>query len=335
MNKNRKVLVTGADGFIGSHLTEMLVRKGYEVNAFCLYNSFGLKGWLDFVAPEIKNNINYIFGDIRNYDSISKAVKSNNFVFHLAALIGIPYSYTSPSSYVDTNIKGTLNVLEACRKFDIEKLIHTSTSETYGSAQYVPINEEHPLVAQSPYAATKIAADQLALSFFKSFNTPVSILRPFNTYGPRQSCRAVIPSIILQILEKKEFISLGSLMPTRDFNYVSDTCEAFEKICISNKTTGQILNAASEYEISIADTVKEISKIMNSKISIISDQKRLRPDKSEVNRLFGDSSRLQELSNWKPKYKGLDGFREGIKKTIDWFINNRNNTLYSDNNFSL
>lgn len=333
MNKNFKVLITGADGFIGSHLTEMLVRKGYEVSAFCLYNSFGTKGWLDFIDPTIKENINFIFGDVRNYDSISKAIKNNEFVFHLAALIGIPYSYNSPSSYVDTNICGTLNVLEACRKYNISKIIHTSTSETYGSAQFVPISEKHPMVAQSPYAASKIGADQLALSFNKSFNTPVSILRPFNTYGPRQSCRAVIPSIIIQILKNKKKISLGSLTPTRDFNFISDTCNAFEEICFSEKTTGKILNAASEYEISIGDTVKLIAQIMKSDIEIISDEIRLRPENSEVNRLFGDSSELQRLTNWYPKYKGKDGFKSGLEKTIEWFSENKNNILYGAENF--
>ena len=333
MNKNFKVLITGADGFIGSHLTEMLVRKGYEVSAFCLYNSFGTKGWLDFIDPIVKENINFIFGDVRNFDSISKAIKNNEFVFHLAALIGIPYSYNSPSSYIDTNINGTLNVLEACRKYNIKKLVHTSTSETYGSAQFVPISEKHPLVAQSPYAASKIGADQLALSFYKSFSIPVSILRPFNTYGPRQSCRAVIPSIILQILNNNKKISLGSLFPTRDFNFISDTCEAFEEICLSEKTTGKILNSASEYEISIGDTAELIAQIMNSNIEIISEDIRLRPENSEVNRLFGDSSQLQRLTNWYPKYKGKHGFQRGLEETIEWFSNNKNNILYGDKNF--
>ena len=332
---NVKILITGADGFIGSHLTEMLVRKGYKVSAFCLYNSFGMKGWLDYINPDILKNVNVILGDVRNFDSISNAIKTNEKVFHLAALIGIPYSYNSPSSYIDTNIIGTLNVLDSCKKYEVEKLIHTSTSETYGTAQYVPINEEHPLSAQSPYAASKIGADQLALSFYTSFNTPVSIIRPFNTYGPRQSCRAVIPSIILQILEGKKVISLGSLTPTRDFNFVTDTCEAFEAIAFSDKTNGQIFNAASEFEISIGNTVKLISKIMKHELEIKTEEKRIRPINSEVNRLFGDSSKLQKITNWYPRYKNLDGFEKGLIETINWFTKNKGNVLFNNKNFSL
>ena len=331
----QRILVTGADGFIGSHLCETLLAKGHEVTAFCMYNSFGKKGWLDTLDSQKLEKLNIVFGDIRDPDSVDSVVKGNEYILHLAALIAIPYSYIAPASYIETNINGTLNILQAARKYKVKKVIHTSTSETYGTAKFVPITENHPLVAQSPYAASKIGADQLAISFFRSFGLPVSILRPFNTFGPRQSCRAVIPSIIMQISSGSRKISLGSLTPTRDFNYVQDTCNAFEALCFSKDTEGMICNSASEYEISIGDTANMISEIMNTNVEIISEDLRIRPESSEVFRLFGDSKLLQEKTGWKPIYSGIDGFREGLRKTIEWFVLNENIKHYSDANYLL
>ncbi len=259
-----KILVTGADGFIGSHLVELLVKKGYSVRAFCLYNSQGSWGWLDSLPKKIKNEIDVFLGDIRDPLSLRDGMRGCDTVFHLAALIAIPYSYVAPSSYIDTNIKGTLHVLQTAREFGISRVIHTSTSEVYGTAQFVPITEEHPIVGQSPYSASKIGSDQIALSYWKSFSLPITILRPFNTYGPRQSSRAVIPQIITQILNKTNKVSLGALNPTRDFNFVSDTCEAFISAATSKKTIGEIINVASNFEISIENTAKLISSILNS-----------------------------------------------------------------------
>ncbi len=324
-----KILVTGADGFIGSHLVERLLRNGYEVKAFCIYNSSGSHGWLDTLPQNIKENIEIVLGDIRDFDKVKESMSDCNQVFHLAALISIPYSYTAPSSYIETNINGTLNILRSARDLELEKVIHTSTSEVYGSAQFVPINEKHPIQAQSPYAATKIGADQLALSFYKSFATPVCILRPFNTYGPRQSCRAVIPTIISQISSGKKKINLGSLTPTRDFNYVNDTCDAFIAVAESRKTIGEVINSASNFEISIGETVALISKVMNTKVEIISEAKRIRPEKSEVNRLYGDNKKLFELTNWDPKFQGIEGFGKGLLKTANWFSNSDNLKYYN------
>ena len=331
MNSRKNILITGADGFIGSHLTEYLCNKGFNVKAFCLYNSIGNWGWLDYVPQEIKDNVEIILGDIRDPGCVKKAMKGCDYIYHLAALIAIPYSYKAPLSYIQTNIIGTLNILESARELGCEKIIHTSTSETYGTAQYVPINEIHPLNAQSPYAATKIGADQLALSYWKSFKVPLSIIRPFNTYGPRQSARAVIPTIISQIAEGKTTIKLGALTPTRDFNYVEDTCSAFFEISKSNNTIGEVINSASNYEISIGDTANLISDIMNVKINIIQESQRKRPDNSEVQRLFGDNSKLRKLTKWEPKYAGLDGFSEGLRKTVDWFTNPINLSFYKSN----
>ena len=328
-------LVTGADGFIGSHLVESLVRDGYKVRAFCLYNSNGNWGWIDSIDCEVKKNIEVVLGDVRDQESVLEACKGVDIIFHLASLIAIPYSYKAPSSYVETNINGTLNIIQAARKLDLEKVIHTSTSETYGTAQNVPINENHPLVGQSPYAATKIAADQLAMSFWRSFQTPISIIRPFNTYGPRQSARAVIPTIISQIISGKREISLGKITPTRDFNYVLDTCDAFKAIAFSDKTIGKIINSASNFEISIEETVFLIAKLMNNEIQIKSEENRLRPANSEVNRLYGDNTLLKELTDWEPKFAGIDGFKKGLNLTIEWFSKRENISLYRPNNYSV
>tara|TARA_B100000945_G_scaffold131913_1_gene105322 strand:+ start:223 stop:1215 length:993 start_codon:yes stop_codon:yes gene_type:complete len=325
-----KVFVTGADGFIGSHLVEMLIDKGYEVTALCLYNSFGSKGWLDNISGEKIKNININLGDVRDPSSFRDSMKGSDVVFHLASLIAIPYSYVAPFSYVETNINGTLNVLQVARDLNIPRIIHTSTSETYGTAQFVPITEAHPSSSQSPYAATKVAADQMALSFWKSFSMPITILRPFNTYGPRQSNRAVIPQIITQIANKKNFIKLGSLSPTRDFNFVLDTCEAFISVANSSSTIGEVINSASNFEISIGETATLISKIMNSEIDIIVENERIRPENSEVNRLFGCNKKLMKMTNWKPKYGGLDGFTKGLRSTINWFSDPQNLSCYSE-----
>ena len=332
---NRKILVTGADGFIGSHLVEFLIKKGFSVKAFCFYNSNGSWGWLDTLPEEIKQNLEVILGDIRDPEIVRHAMKNCNQVYHLAALISIPYSYLAPSSYVDTNIHGTLNVLQAAREFNLEKIVHTSTSETYGSAQFVPINENHPLVGQSPYAASKIGADQIALSFWHSFNLPITVIRPFNTYGPRQSTRAVIPTIITQIASGKRSISLGSITPTRDFNFVSDTCSAFYCIAESEKTIGKVINAASNFEISIGDTARLIAEVMNVEIDFEINEKRFRPEGSEVNRLFGDNTLIKSLTNWNPSYSGIDGFKRGLLKTSEWFSNPINLNKYKVNNYSI
>ncbi|SAL06121.1 NAD-dependent epimerase/dehydratase [Caballeronia calidae] len=318
MSSRKRILVTGADGFIGSHLTEYLVQMGHDVRAFVLYNSFNSWGWLDRTAPEVRSALEIFSGDIRDPNGVRNAVKGCDIVLHLAALIAIPYSYHSPDTYVDTNIKGTLNVVQAARDLGA-RVVHTSTSEVYGTALTVPISENHPLQGQSPYSASKIGADQIALSFHLSFGTPVTILRPFNTYGPRQSARAVIPSIIAQIAKGKRVIKLGSLHPTRDFNYVTDTVRAFETVMNSDAAVGHVLNAGSGFEISIGDTVKVIAETMGADIRVETEEARLRPEKSEVERLLADASRLRALTDWSPEYGGLDGFRRGIAKTVQWF----------------
>lgn len=327
----KKVLVTGADGFIGSHLVDLLVRNDFEVKAFCFYNSHNSLGWIESLDTSIKDSIEIKLGDVRDFICVKDAMKNCDIVFHLAALIAIPYSYIAPSSYIDTNITGTLNIVQAARELNISRVVHTSTSETYGTAQFVPITESHPLVGQSPYAASKIGADQIALSYWRSFDTPVSVIRPFNTYGPRQSCRAVIPTIITQIAAGKKEISLGSLSPTRDFNYVEDTCKAFLAIGESKKTIGKVINSASNFEISIEETVNMIKEIMNSNIKIISEEQRKRPGKSEVNRLYGDNKLLFDLTNWNPKYIGKNGFKEGLKLTAEWFSVPDNLSYYDPN----
>ena len=330
---SKKVLITGADGFIGSHLVELLLKKGCDIKAFCFYNPNSSWGWLDNLPKENRDNIEVFLGDIRDPDCVKKAVKDCDIIFHLAALIGIPYSYIAPTSYIETNIQGTLNIVQAAKYFDISRVIHTSTSETYGTAQYVPITEDHPQIAQSPYAASKIGADQIALSFFKSFQTPVTILRPFNTYGPRQSCRAVIPTIITQILKNKKKLELGSLEPTRDFNYVSDTCKAFWAVSQTENTLGKILNSASSFEISIQDTASYIKDIMGSDIELMQNQDRVRPVNSEVNRLYGDNSLLKKLTDWKPDFANKEGFKKGLEITIEWFSNPENLALYRRENY--
>ena len=330
-----RALVTGSDGFIGSHLVESLVRDGIKVQAFCFYNSNNSWGWLDNVSADVKKNVEVFLGDIRDPNCVKKAMEGCDIVFHLAALIGIPYSYVSPSTYVDTNVHGTLNVVQSARELGIQRVIHTSTSETYGSAQFVPINEKHPLVAQSPYAASKIGADCIAQSYYKSFGTPVSILRPFNTYGPRQSNRAVIPTIICQIAAGQKKIKLGDLTPTRDFNFVEDTCNAFKAVATSEKAIGKVINSASNFEISINKTVDMIAEIMNAEIEIISEEQRIRPKNSEVNRLFGDNSLLKNLTDWDPKFSGINGFRDGLEITIEWFSKKENLDFYKTNLYAI
>ena len=316
----KKVLVTGADGFIGSHLTESLLERGYEVKAFAFYNSFNTWGWLDSFPKDKRKEIEVFTGDIRDPNGVREAMKGIDAAFHLAALIAIPFSYHSPDSYVDTNIKGTLNVLQAARNLGTGRVLVTSTSEVYGTAQYVPIDEKHPYQGQSPYSATKIGADRLAESFYRSFQMPISIVRPFNTFGPRQSARAVIPTIISQLLAGKEEIQLGSLTPTRDFNYVKDTAAGFIAIAESGKTIGEEINIATQQEISIGDLAKEIISQINPKAKVVCDEQRLRPEKSEVNRLLGSNQKIKELTDWKQQYT----FAQGIAETIAWMRENLN-----------
>lgn len=313
-----KVLVTGADGFIGSHLTESLVEAGHDVRAFTFYNSFNTWGWLDTLPKDKLDNIDIFSGDIRDPNGVYEAMEGIDTVFHLAALIAIPFSYHSPDSYVDTNIKGTLNILQAGRKHNTGRLLITSTSEVYGTAQYVPIDEKHPYQGQSPYSATKIGADRLAESFYRSFDMPITIVRPFNTYGPRQSARAIIPTVILQLLAGKDDIQLGSLTPTRDFNYVKDTANGFIEIAKSDRTIGEEVNIASQKEISIGELTTEIIKQINPKAKIVCDEQRLRPEKSEVNRLLGSNEKIKKLTTWMPQYT----FEQGLAETIEFFKNN-------------
>lgn len=303
-----KILVTGADGFIGSHLTEELVKQGFDVKAFSLYNSFNTWGWLDTLSQDIMENVEVFTGDIRDPNGVREAMKGTDAVFHLAALIAIPFSYHSPDAYVDTNIKGTLNVLQAAKQLELDKVLITSTSEVYGTAQYVPIDESHPYQGQSPYSATKIGADRLAESFYRSFGLPVAIVRPFNTYGPRQSARAVIPTIITQLLAGKEEIRLGSLTPTRDFNFVKDTAQGFIEIYRSDKTVGEEINIATQNEISIGELAEELIRQINPQAKIVCDEERLRPEKSEVNRLLGSNEKIKMLTDWEPRFT----FEEGL-----------------------
>ncbi len=324
-----KVLVTGADGFIGSHLVEELVRQGNEVKAFCLYNSFNSWGWLDHVSPDIKGKFEVFLGDVRDPFGVDEAVKGCDVVYHLAALIAIPYSYHSPENYVQTNVSGTLNVLQAARKNGVEKVVHTSTSEVYGTAQYVPISEDHPLQGQSPYSATKIGADQIALSYYRSFQTPVCVIRPFNTYGPRQSARAVIPTIITQIANGKKKIELGSLTPTRDFNFVKDTVSGFIACASHPKSVGEVINIGSNFEISIGDTVKLIAEVLGKDdVEVTTKEVRMRPEKSEVERLWACNKKAKEILNWEPSYGGQEGFRRGLAETADWFLKEENLSQY-------
>ena len=331
----KKVLVTGADGFIGSHLTEALVRAGYEVRAFVIYNSFNSWGWLDYCNHDIKGGFEVFAGDVRDPHGVRTAMTGCDAVLHLAALIGIPYSYHSPDTYVDTNIKGTLNVLQAARSLGTSKVIHTSTSEVYGTACFVPITEEHPLQAQSPYAASKIGADQIAQSFYLSFGTPVVTLRPFNTYGPRQSSRAVIPTIISQIAIGKRHIELGSLHPTRDFSYVADTVNGFISALKAETGVGQVVNLGSNFEVSIGDTANAIAEVMGVEIEILSVDQRLRPEKSEVERLWSENRKAKEVLGWQPAYGGLDGFKRGLKETAEWFTTAGNLLGYKTDRYNV
>ena len=313
-----KILVTGADGFIGSHVTEELVKNGYTVRAFVYYNSFNTWGWLDTLPKDIMDHVEVFQGDIRDPHGVKESMKGCNAVFHLAALIAIPFSYHSPDAYVDTNIKGTLNVLQAARELGIDRVLVTSTSEVYGTAQYVPIDERHPFQGQSPYSATKIGADRLAESFYRSFDLPVTIVRPFNTYGPRQSARAVIPTITMQLLAGKEEVKLGSLAPTRDFNYVKDTVKGFISIYKSSDTIGQEINIATQKEIAIGELAEELIRQINPNARIVCDEQRLRPEKSEVNRLLGCNKKIMQLTDWKPSYS----LREGLSETIAFIEEN-------------
>jgi NAD dependent epimerase/dehydratase len=308
-----KVLVTGADGFIGSHLTELLIREGYQVKALSQYNSFNDWGWLEDV--DCRDQIEVLNGDVRDPHYCKHITQGVDIVFHLAALIAIPYSYVAPDSYVDTNVKGTLNICQAARENGVKRVIHTSTSEVYGTAQYVPIDEDHPLQAQSPYSASKIAADAMAMSFYNAFDLPVTVARPFNTYGPRQSARAVIPTIISQIANGMKQIKLGDVSPTRDFNYVEDTCRGFLALAHCDAAVGQTVNIASNYEISVGDTLNVIRELMGSDVEFITDEQRLRPGKSEVFRLWGDNTRMHEMTGVAPQHD----IRAGLQKTIDWF----------------
>mgnify|MGYP001262840827 CR=1 FL=1 len=329
MKNYRTVLITGAAGFIGSHLTEYLVEKGYKIIAFDRYNSNGDWGWLE--RSKYNNDFQVILGDIRDYDSVSKAMNGCDAVFHLAALIGIPYSYVSPLAYIRTNIEGTYNVLEAAKNLELEQILVTSTSETYGTAQYVPIDEKHPLVGQSPYSASKIAADQLSISYHRSFELPVKLVRPFNTYGPRQSARAIIPTIISQLLYGKTEIKLGSLTPKRDLTYVIDTCKGFEEIYRSDSLFGEVTNIGMKSEISIGDLAKLIARLMNVELSIKSTDERIRPENSEVNRLFSDNAKLLKYTKWKPNYT----LEQGIAEVIQWMKKPENLNYFKADEYSL
>jgi NAD dependent epimerase/dehydratase len=329
------LLVTGADGFIGSHLTEELVRKGFKVRAFVYYNSFNSWGWLDQCAEDVKGQFEVFAGDIRDPHGVKEAMKGCDAVLHLAALIAIPFSYHSPDSYVETNIKGTLNVLQAARELGVARVIHTSTSEVYGTAQFIPITEEHSLQGQSPYSATKIAADQLAYSFHSSFDLPVVTVRPFNTYGPRQSARAVIPTIITQIASGDRAIKLGALGPTRDFSYVLDTVEGFIAALVGKNGLGEVINIGSNFEISIGETARLISESMGVQIELISDVERFRPENSEVERLWADNAKAKELFEWQPTFGGREGFKRGLLETIDWFTQPDNLRSYKSDIYNL
>jgi NAD dependent epimerase/dehydratase len=329
-----KILVTGADGFIGSHVVETLVKSGHEVRAFVLYNSFNSWGWLDDSDKSIRESIDVFAGDIRDPHGVDNAVSGQEVILNLAALIAIPYSYHSPDTYIDTNIKGTLNILQAARRHEVSRVIQTSTSEVYGTAQYIPIDEEHPLHPQSPYAASKVGADQLALSFHASFKTPVGVLRPFNTYGPRQSARAVIPTIISQLATGRE-VKLGSLSPTRDFSFVQDTANGFLAAALSDAIVGQTVNLGSGFEISIQETAETIAKLMNVELKLANDEQRVRPESSEVERLHASIQKAKEVLGWQPQLKGLEGFKAGLKQTIDWFSNPTNLARYKADRYNL
>lgn len=333
--KNKKILVTGADGFIGSHLTEELLKRGYDTRAFVYYNSFNSWGWLDHSEPEVRKSLDVFAGDIRDPHGVKQAMKGCNVLLHLAALIAIPYSYHSPDTYVDTNIKGTLNLVQAARELGVEKVVHTSTSEVYGTARFVPITEEHPLQGQSPYSASKIGADQIAMSFYSSFDTPVAIIRPFNTYGPRQSARAFIPTVITQIASGVHTIKLGALHPTRDLNYIADTIAGFIAVAESDNSVGEVINVGSNFEISMGETAAMIAEVMGVDIEIVTDPERLRPGKSEVERLWADTTKARNLLNHEPKYSGRDGLRRGLAETVEWFAVPENLKSYKADVFNI
>jgi dTDP-glucose 4,6-dehydratase len=326
--QGKRVLITGADGFIGSHLTERLVREGASVRAFVLYNSFNSWGWLDAAEPAVREALDVFSGDVRDPHGVRKAVAGCDTVLHLASLIAIPYSYHSPDTYVDTNVKGTLNVLQAALAEGCERIAHTSTSEVYGTARFVPIHEEHPLQGQSPYSAAKIGADQMALAFHRSFGLPVTVVRPFNTYGPRQSARAVIPTIITQLMAGAERIRLGALAPTRDFSFVEDTVDGFLSVAASRRCVGEVVNLGSGFEVSVGDTARLLCLLTGRNAAVEMDPARLRPEKSEVDRLFADISKVRRLTGWAPRHGGLDGFEQGLAKTIEWFRDPANLSRY-------
>ena len=328
------ILITGSEGFFGSHLVERLVKRKHKLKCLVLYNSFNSYGWLDNLSKDVKKKIKIITGDIRDENIVKSAVKNNHCVINLAALIGIPYSYNAAKSYVDTNISGTLKLLEAAREYKVKRFIHTSTSEVYGTPKYTPIDEKHPLVGQSPYSATKIAADQLAISFYKSFNLPVSIIRPFNTFGPRQSARAIIPTIILQILQGNKNIKLGNINTRRDFTFIDDTISGFEAI-LRKPSFGEIINLGTGYDFSIKDIVKIISKEMSVKVNIELHKKRVRPKKSEVLRLKANNNKARKLLNWKPVYVKKEGFIKAIRKTIEWYSKSENLKNYKKNIYNI
>lgn len=328
---NKRVLITGADGFIGSHLTELLVESGFSVKAFVQYNSFNSWGWIDSFDKRIIDNIEFFSGDIRDPYGVKVAMKGVDIVFHLAALIAIPYSYYSPASYIDTNVSGTLNVLQAARDYGVERVLITSTSEVYGTAQYVPIDERHPKQPQSPYSASKISADSLSESFYRSFNLPVTIVRPFNTYGPRQSARAVIPTIITQLLSGYETIQLGDLTPTRDLLFVKDTVNGFLKIASVDSLIGHECNIATQSEVSVKELADMLIKLINPSAKVVSDEIRLRPGKSEVFRLYGSNEKIKKNTDWVLKYS----LEEGLKETIDWFSRSENLSLYKVNLYNI
>jgi dTDP-glucose 4,6-dehydratase len=332
---NKRVLITGADGFIGSHLVEALVRAGYSTRAFVLYNSFNSWGWLDHCSADVAGHFDVFAGDIRDPNGVRDAMRGCDTVLHLAALIAIPYSYHSPDTYVDTNVKGTLNVLQAARDLNLARLVHTSTSEVYGTARVVPITEEHPLQGQSPYSATKIAADQLAHSFYASFGLPVVTVRPFNTYGPRQSARAVIPTIITQLASGQRKIKLGAVTPTRDFNYVADTVAGFIAALQSDAGLGEVFNFGSNFEISVGDTARLIGEVMQVDLEIESDETRLRPANSEVERLWADNRKARKLFGWEPAYGGLEGLRRGLFETAQWFSDPANLAGYKAGRYNI
>lgn len=333
--EGKRILVTGSDGFIGSHLVEHLVSLGCDVRAFVYYNSFNSWGWLDQASDSVKKSIDVFAGDVRDPYGVRTAMKDCDVVLHLAALIAIPYSYHSPDTYVDTNIKGTLNIVQAARELGVQRVVHTSTSEVYGTARFVPITEEHPLQGQSPYSASKIGADQIALSFHASFETPVSVIRPFNTYGPRQSARAVIPTIITQIAAGHRKIRLGAIHPTRDFNYVRDTVRGFVSVAECDAALGQVVNVGSNYEISIGDTAKMIADIMGHDIEFTTDEQRMRPAGSEVERLWADNARAKALAGWEPEYAGMEGLRRGLTETIEWFSDPANLGRYKADTYNI